>query len=224
MSRKLRTLVAGLGALLASSLSLVASNPATAIVGGQQAASGEFPYVVELTSPTYGGLCTASLIHPSWVLTAAHCSTVPKTTDLQVRIGNDRSRTGGEIVPIKEIRLNPSYAGGPDDVAVLRLQWPSTRRPVRLAQPNETAYWDGAGDFATAVGWGITNPATNTLAASLQKTQVKILPDGADPQGNMRITLDKSFNGTPPVHGPCGGTAAGPSSSWSPIAPSTRQA
>ena len=200
--------VAGLVAVLVSGVCLAVSSPAPAIVGGRQAGPGEFPFVVELTSPTYGGLCTASLIHPSWVLTAVHCSSVPKTTDLQVRIGNDNSGTGGEIIPVKAIRLNPDYKGGPNDVALLRLQWPSRIRPVRLAQPNEIAYWDGAGDFPLAVGWGLTG--SGGLAASLQKTAVKIQPDGNDSLGNMRITLDRAFNGGPPVSGPCQGDSGGP--------------
>lgn len=177
-----------------------------AIVGGRSTAPGEFPYVVELTSPTYGGLCTASLIHPNWVLTAAHCATVPRTTDLQVRIGNHTLFTGGEIIPVKTIVLNPNYAGGPDDLALLRLQWRSTNRPVRLAQPNEAAYWDGVGDFATAVGWGFTDAAGTTLPGALQRATVAVLPDTGDPLGHMRITLDGDFN----EGGPCQGDSGGP--------------
>ena len=46
--------------------------PSMAIVGGSDAAPGEFPSVAEIT---FGQsfLCTGTLIAPTWVVTAGHC-------------------------------------------------------------------------------------------------------------------------------------------------------
>src|SRR5690242_6469705 len=52
------------------------SRPPASIVGGEPASNGEFPTVVAVVNVVDGqpqGLCTGTLIHPSWVLTAAHC-------------------------------------------------------------------------------------------------------------------------------------------------------
>jgi len=68
--RKLSLALAGTCAALALSAS-----PSMAIVGGSNAAAGEFPSVSEVIIAK-GFLCTGTLIAPDTVLTAGHCSSI----------------------------------------------------------------------------------------------------------------------------------------------------
>lgn len=44
------------------------------IVGGARSDKNEWPWQVSMNNHYYGAhVCGASLIHPQWVLTAAHC-------------------------------------------------------------------------------------------------------------------------------------------------------
>lgn len=61
-------------ALYAQENSAIAVQAAEAeIVGGQPAEQNEFPWQAMLLNPNGTLVCSGSLIHPRWILTAAHC-------------------------------------------------------------------------------------------------------------------------------------------------------
>ena len=74
----LRRWAAGLAVTAAAAGALVLgaglfTSSAHAIVGGQDAAEGEYPYVAHVTINKLFG-CTGTLVAPTWVVTAGQCS------------------------------------------------------------------------------------------------------------------------------------------------------
>src|SRR3954463_14564889 len=171
-------------ALAVASLAATAA-PSMAIVGGHNTANGAYPSVAEIT---FGDafLCTGTLIAPNWVLTAGHCGSI--TGDavatpaawpaplINVRIGNDLIDQGGEVVPVSQAIVEPSYlATSGYDVTLLKLSRNSTKAPTKVSGTAETSLW-APGTSETIVGWGATQEG-GALPNHLQEANVPITTD-----------------------------------------------
>lgn len=163
------------------------SQTASAVLGASSASRNEFPWMTAIVrrdsvNAWYGQYCGGALIAPRWVLTAAHCVSsiddafpddymlaVVGQTDLDAAEDSEM-RKRADYLDVQSIHVHPEYNGiGTPDVALIRLEKPSTRNTVDLAKPGSLL--DQAGVNSTILGWGRTGrdelPSKTLLKAEL---------------------------------------------------------
>ena len=142
-----------------------ASKMYTRIVGGMEAEAEAWPWQVALVLPRGSGFrqfCGGSLIHPRWVLTAAHCVDVVSADDIQVLAGTHDLDEGGRRIDVKAIRVHPEYVdpvSSGNDIALLELAGPAgVDEAVTLPDAERSVQIAGPAVPATAIGWGLLRP------------------------------------------------------------------
>lgn len=196
------------------------------IVNGTDAEPGDFPEVVLLEVDN--GTCTGSLIHPSWVLTAAHCfdqhpvADAHRATTVSFGVrGEDRS------IDAKRVVVHPGYVALEDsvnaigqvgdvvdgvrydlmthDVALVELVTPQAGTLMALNEQPVDGTWVEGDLRVTHVGYGITSFEGD--GGGVQRYADVPLVDfsGAPPEGNFGLHFFDAEDGRSTCQGDSGG-------------------
>jgi trypsin len=143
------------------------------IVGGGEAAVGEFPFMVSLQSGYH--FCGGSLIKKNWVMTAAHCVDGGSPERVVIGAHNIADGQDGEIRKPKRAIMHPQYdASNQDyDFALIELDNASTFEPISV-NSEEIKVNPFSKIVAVTAGWGDTQ-SSDRFPDKLQKVEVPLV-------------------------------------------------
>lgn len=159
-----RVLILLIGVFFLQGVNAAGTGVQTRIVGGTESTSGEWPWMVLLSTSnsTSNFFCGGSLISERWVLTAAHC--VLNSPGAIYAFVGEYSKSTNDISAnkISTIIVHPDYdpLTSDNDIALLKLSNVETITPVNIISSSvaatlETTSQDYLRDVY-AIGWGST--------------------------------------------------------------------
>lgn len=166
--------------------------PSTRIVGGTPTTPGQFPWLAAVvyrgSSRAQGLRCGATILSPSWALTAAHCvvdqislhPSSPSAFDVLTGTNSLLENSGGQRLPVVSISPHPGYTGidNDDDYALLRLGRPTRSPALSIVGPSAADQaLDDPGATATTIGWGTLSSGSTAIPSTSRSVEVPVQAD-----------------------------------------------
>ncbi|XP_053218654.1 serine protease 55-like [Podarcis raffonei] len=145
------------------------------IVGGSKSLPGKWPWVVSIQTSTYH-FCGGSIVHPWWVLSAAHCF-AERSDKVRVAAGSNLLGRHNVTRWVRKIHLHPEYSTRTydNDLALLLLDKPIPysfyHSPLCLPD-HSIVPDDNMWESCTVAGWGLTKAGSGQGSYSLLDVQV----------------------------------------------------
>ncbi|KAI4469728.1 polyserase-related [Holotrichia oblita] len=180
------------------------------VVGGENAPTGAYPFIVSLRSAANSHFCGGSIINADYVLTAAHCIVGRTTANTQVVAGTNTLNAGGVTIGSSSLIAHANYNSATiqNDVALIRVASPIQFTNVISTISLNTADV-GAAD-AILIGWGRTVTG-GPLPNNLQRLDTRTITHaqcqqtwGSQVQTNQICALTVAGQGA------CNGDSGGP--------------
>ncbi len=145
------------------------------IIGGMSTA--DWPAVgAYLIDGGYGGMCTATLVHPEVLLTAAHCTDTSGSDDMFYVGSNVNNATWNDIYTISSAIEHPSYNPNsyhPHDIAVLLLDDPI--HSIDIIPVNTTSFDNSwVGKWFHYVGFGSDSHYGGSGSGIKRETDIQV--------------------------------------------------
>ncbi len=147
------------------------------IIGGEETTIEENPFAVALTTPDGFQFCGGTIVAPTKVVTAAHCTEGSSPADIQVVAGRTSlSAGGGTTSGVTDIWIHPAWDSSAlkNDASVLTLDTPLSETPLALASSADTDLY-APGATSTVLGWGVTE--SGSTSDTLRKVDVPVAAD-----------------------------------------------
>ncbi|KAL0869175.1 hypothetical protein ABMA27_007461 [Loxostege sticticalis] len=207
------------------------------IIGGTNAALGQFPWIVRLGYVFSDGdgemdwMCGGALVTDRHVVTAAHCMPTPDDdySLTTIRLGEHDTRTNPDCElsvcappvqdrKVKNITKHPNFNNPPfhNDIAIIEMDMPANLNdyvaPICLPQKDDQLKGVRIGELVTAAGWGKMNMTTEERAEILQVVALPIVePNMCDLFGHeFKLLQSEICAGAQYNKDACGGDSGGP--------------
>jgi secreted trypsin-like serine protease len=159
------------------------------VVGGTDASTADYPYVVALTTKVGNQFCGGTLVAANKVVTAAHCTQGDSPADDLVVAGRTKLSSGeGTVAKVTKIWVHPQFSAATSgyDVSVLTLDRKLKYRALPLASSADGDLYR-PGTQSTVLGWGLTEEGGDP-SDTLKRATVPLTTDAycanAYPQPN----------------------------------------